>query len=92
MLLQFATGGRHLRSALVSVVSGGEPSRALFEILLTDVQVAGYQVHATDDGHTVDQINLAFAKITVTDHPQDPTGDSAPAVTSSWNFKTNSPN
>jgi type VI protein secretion system component Hcp len=91
LLLRAATTGRHLRSAVLSVVTVGDRPLLQTEITLEDVQVTGYEIY-TDaaDARPHDLVGLAFAKITHSFRSQNDDGSAGETVTTSWNFKTNS--
>jgi len=92
MLLRAATTGRHLRSALLSVVSIGDRPQLQIDINLEDVLVTGYEIHTdTADARPLDLVGMSFARITHNFHSQNEDGSLGEIVTASWNFKTNSP-
>jgi type VI protein secretion system component Hcp len=93
LLLGATTSGRHLRSALLSVVYVGERPRPQFEVNLEDVLVSGYEIHTdSTDARPLDLMSLSFGKITFTVYTQNADASTGDTGTSSWNFRTNSAN
>ena len=79
--------GKHLASALLQGVTGGESPSRFVEIELKDVLVASYGVGGSGGNPSNDQFSLAFGSIRYSIYLQSPDG-SEQAITSTWNVRT----
>ena len=91
-LYQSVCTGKHLKSAVLSVVGGGETPIQYLSVTFENVQVTSYQVAPGEtDGYPLDVAHLGYAKITYSYRPQNPDGSPGQAVTFGFDFAAGKP-
>lgn len=88
-LYQLVCTGKHLKSAVLSVLHSGGGGQYL-TITLTDVIVTAYRVAPGEsDGFPIDVADLSYAKVTYSYRPQLPNGSLGQAVVFGFDFAGN---
>jgi type VI secretion system secreted protein Hcp len=89
-LMKACAKGQHIRDATLSVHKGGGQPQDYLIIKMTDVLVNAVQT-GMQSGQTGDleNVTLSFAMVAFEYKAQQPTGALDPAVTFTWNLKTN---
>ena len=86
-LFQTACTGKHLKSAVLSVVRNGESGIEYLTVTLENVMVTSYQVAPGEtDGYPLDVVHLAYSKIHYSYRPQNPDGSAGTPVTVGFDF------
>ena len=89
-LMMECASGKHIQSAVLSVVSGRSRD-AFYKITLTNVLISSFQTGGGEaangnDQVPQDQVSLNFAAISFEYRSQGPTGAQVPPVVGSWDF------
>jgi len=81
--------GRHLKTALLQGVTGGERGERFLEVELEDVTVSSYATSGASESPT-DSFSLLFRRIRYTIWPQDPKGGAGQPIEATWNLARSS--
>jgi len=83
--------GKHLKSAVLTVLNAGKAGAIAMRWSLNDVQVSSYQIGGAVAENALPQehIALAFAKIQVEYFPQTAKGGTGTSIKTGWDRKTN---
>jgi type VI secretion system secreted protein Hcp len=89
-LLKFASSGKPLKQAVISVSKVGDGAQDYLTITLTDVLIAGVTViGSTEDARLKERFELAYGQIKIEAKEQNADGSLGAAVTGAWNVKEN---
>lgn len=85
--------GKHIKSAVLTVVRAGKSSAIAMRWTLEDVVVSSYQIGgaAVEEALPQEHIGLSFAKIQVEYFPQKADGSAGTPIKAGWDRKANKP-